>query len=62
MIPRKPSKPLHMAPRPLPPATGLRGGGYKGASVFKGRHDIKQVAAFEEGHHGQQSKRRRKWY
>ena len=62
MIPRRPAKPLSMAPRPLPPATGLRGGGYKGPQINKGRHLPAQAVAFEEGHHGQQSKRRRKWY
>jgi len=62
MIRRRESKPPNIAPRPLPPATGLRGGGYKGPQINKGRHLPTQVAAFEEGHHGQQSKRRKKWF
>jgi len=63
MIPRRPSKPPNMAPRPLPPATGLRGGGYKGASVNKGRADIKQVAAYTEGIKGAEPpKTRKRWY
>jgi len=52
-----------MAPRPLPPATGLRGGGYKGASVNKGRADIKQVAAYTEGIKGAKPpKTRKRWF
>ena len=62
MIPRRPSKPPNMAPRPLPPATGLRGGGYKGPQINKGRSDVTQVAAYTPGHKGKQQKRRGKWF
>jgi len=51
-----------MAPRPLPPATGLRGGGYKGPQINKGRSDVTQVAAYTPGHKGKQQKRRGKWF
>jgi len=62
MIPRRPSKPPNLRPRPLPPSTGLRGGGYGGPSINKGRDDITQVAAYEPGIKGKTQKRRGKWY
>ena len=62
MIPRRPSKPPSMRPRPLPPSTGLRGGAYGGPSINKDRDNITQVAAYEPGIKGKTQKRRGRWY
>jgi len=58
---RLPTKQSSMRPRPLPRSTGLRGGGYKGPQINEDRSDVTQIAAYEEGHKGQQQKRRPKW-
>jgi len=59
---RLPTKQSSLRPRPLPPSTGLRGGGYKGPSINKGREDITQVAAYTPGIKGGTQKRRGKWF
>ena len=58
---RLPTKQPTLRPLKGPRSTGLRGAGYSGASVREGRHLPTQVVAFEEGHKGQQQKRRPKW-
>jgi len=59
---RLPTKQSNMRPRPLPPSTGLRGGGYKGPSINKGREDITQVAAYTPGIKGAKGPKRKSWF
>jgi hypothetical protein len=44
-----------------PQAETLRGSGYEGPRINKGRSDIEQVTAYEPGHKGKQQKLRKRW-